>query len=97
MYRIYKYPITQKNVEQESITLPYGASILSATCQNNIPVLYCLIDPEEDRTEDRTIIVKGTGWNIDKETIDLITYYNFNFLGTIQQYDGELIWHIWVK
>ena len=97
MYRIYKYTITREIVREESITLPYGATILSAVCQYDTPILYCLIDPEEIRTEKRSIIVRGTGWDIDNETVDMLTYQNFNYLGTIQQYDGELMWHIWVK
>ena len=97
MYRVYKYIITRKNVEEEFITLPYGATILSAICQHDMPVLYCLVDPEETRTKERSIIIRGTGWDIDNETANMLTYQHFNFLGTIQQYDGELMWHVWVK
>lgn len=97
MYRIYKYIITREAVEEEFITLPYGATILSTVCQCDMPVLYCLVDPEETRTEKRSIIVRGTGWDIDNETVNMLTRQHFNFLGTIQQYGGELMWHVWVK
>lgn len=97
MHKVYKYPITQDNIIHENITLPRNAIILSVICQNNLPVLYCLVDPEEEWTEDHTIIVAGTGWEIDKETVNKITRNNLKFLGTIQQYEGQLIWHIWIE
>ena len=97
MYKIYKYKITTEDINNEFIVLPYGAEILSVTCQYNIPILYCLVDPHETRTENRPIIIKGTGWDIDNETVNRLTYHHFNFLGTIQQYNSELVWHVWVK
>ena len=97
MKKIFKYIITDNDVLRENVILPYGAEILSAINQYDKLVLYCLVDPNEDRKEDRTIIIKKTGEEIPQETIDKIKYYHFNFLGTVSLFNGDFILHIWVK
>lgn len=97
MKKIYKYKIDPNDIYNGYILLPYGAEVLSATNQYNKITLYCLIDDEEEREEERTIIVKATGEGIPQETIDKIKYYHFQFLGTVSLFDGDLIWHIWIK
>lgn len=97
MYKIYKYQITPDNVESGSITLPYNAKILSVINQNENIMLYCLVNAEEDRTEERSLILLGTGWDIDDVKMDMINYHNFNFIGTVVQLDGKLVWHLWMK
>ncbi len=97
MYRVYKYEITSENVENEYITLPYGAELLSVMNQHESIVLYCLVNPEETRIENRSLILYGTGIDIPSATYEMIKLYNFKFMGTVSMFDGSLIWHIWMK
>lgn len=97
MKRIYKYQVRLNDTYNGYIQLPYGAEVLSAINQYNRIVLYCLVDDEEDRTEQRTLIVAATGEGLPQETIDKIKYYHFQFLGTVSLYGGNVIWHIWIK
>lgn len=97
MKKIYKYRVQPDDILNGYIQLPYGAEVLSAINQYDYIVLYCLVDDEEDRKEQRTLIVVATGEELLQETIDKIKYYHFQFLGTVSLFDGDSIWHIWIK
>ena len=91
MKTIWKYPLEIE--DQQEITVPYGAKILSVIEQNNQPVLYALVNSESARLMDMiSILIRGTGHPIEER--DLLGH---DFVGTISTYDGRLIWHIFVE
>ncbi len=97
MFKIYKYPITLENIKNKVIVLPYKAKILSLVNQYDLPILYCLVDPAEDRTKEHTLIVKMTGEEIDAEEMENIVIYNFSFLGTVLLNGDDFVLHFWIK
>lgn len=71
------------------VPIPYGGKILCVQMQNGVPCLWVMVDPEQDYT-DRTIDIFGTGHDI----VDLFTR---TYIGTVQQMDGALIWHVFER
>lgn len=82
---IYKYPLDV--VDHQSITLPFGAQILCVQTQNNIPVIYAIVDRDSTLTEQRHFRTFGTGHTIDSKYAD---YY----IGTYQLNGGRLVFHV---
>ncbi|MNQ84484.1 hypothetical protein D3C85_996140 [compost metagenome] len=72
--RIYKYEIHRAGTQVSR--LPYDAEILSVGAQGNSLVLWALVDPLEQLTEDRVLTVLGTGHSAF-EPLGL-------FIGTVQ-------------
>lgn len=84
MKRIFKYPLAI--TDSQSLLLPIGAKFLSVQFQGELLCLWALVDPEE-RNYQQTIRIIGTGHPItDSEYLQ--------FIGTVQQFDGQLVWHI---
>jgi hypothetical protein len=86
MRSIYKYEITDQ-------VTPLSAPItrfLSLQVQNDKICFWAEVDTEkEDRHFLFTII--GTGWELDKlDNFDKATY-----LGSVQCFNGEYVWHIY--
>jgi hypothetical protein len=87
MKTIYKYPleVTDKVV----ITMPLGAEILCVQMQGITPCLWALVDyntAKADITEERIIRIAGTGHGITEVII--------SYIGTVQLYKGNLIFHV---
>lgn len=80
MKSIWKFKITQPEVE-----MPMGAKILTVQSQHNVPTIWAIVNTEEDMKK-RTFIVVGTGHEIPKGKL--------NYIGTIQQMTGMLVWHV---
>lgn len=86
MKQIFKYSIT--NAEQ---FVKLRGKLISVLNQRNVPVIYAYHDANEP---ERTYHVRvfGTGFPIPDEIVR-----DYQFLGTVPMYDGDLIWHIYIK
>lgn len=83
--KVFKYPV---DVQYEQVLkLPLHSEILHVDEQNGEPVLWALVNPEEQRTEERRIRIYGTGHPIPEA--DKLQYVNTWFLARKQ-----LVWHV---
>lgn len=87
MKRMFKYELTI--VDEQTIDLPVSAKFLSVVEQHGEVVLYALVDDEETakRIEERRIRIVGTGHPFPD-------YEECEYLGTVLQHGGTLVWHI---
>lgn len=83
---IYKYTLNPQ--ETTILSLPKGIKILSTESQNDNIVVYGIVDPNEDETQDYEFRVYGTGFEFFRE---------LEFLGTVKMYNGELMFHVFYK
>lgn len=81
MRKVYKYVLASDNMRFE---LPVGAEFCSASMQAGLPVLYFLVDAEEERTEKHYIAAIPTG-----QPVPGFMW----FLATVVSTNG-LVWHI---
>lgn len=88
--KIWKYPIeiTEKTV----LKLPYNSRFLSVIEQDNKPVLYFRVNPEEPRTDHLVILLYGTG-----QPLDLVELHAASSLGTVTTHQGKLVWHLFMR
>lgn len=85
MKRVYKYPL---DIQDEVVVImPKGARVLSIQVQNGRPCLWAAVDPREMTLEERRFRIAGTGHPIQDDVVD-------GFIGTIQLYDGKLVFHV---
>lgn len=84
MVTIYKYsvPIT----DEFELALPLGAHILAFQNQDNEPVIWALVNSENEMVK-RKFAIRGTGNPIESSTADDV------YIGTIQTQMG-LVWHL---
>ena len=85
MKRVYKYPLEVN--DEVSVNMPKGARVLSVQVQNGRPCLWAAVDPCETSQEERRFRIAGTGHPIEDDVVD-------GFIGTIQMYDGRLVFHV---
>ena len=85
MKTIYKYPI--EVTDEQTLTLPVNAQILTVQTQWDSPCLWAMIDPEEKQTEQVAIRVYGTGQPVSDSE-------NLTYIGTVQMLSGQLVFHI---
>ena len=85
MKRVYKYPIEIQDVVK--IMMPKDAKVLTVQVQNGTPCIWAAVDPCQMYLECRFFRIAGTGHAIEDDVID-------NYVGTIQMYDGRLVFHI---
>lgn len=84
--QIWKFNLTvNSNFE---IEMPKGAQILSVQSQNNRGVMWALCDTQAEK-EKRAFQIYGTGHNMPSEGIV--------YVGTFQQADQTLVWHLFEK
>jgi hypothetical protein len=90
MYKkIWKYPL---EVETTNVVLmPKGAEILSVGLQDNKPVVWALVNPDEEDKEPKVLEMFGTG-----ESIPYDMGVNRRFLGTLQPIENgyEFAFHL---
>lgn len=87
MKTVYKFPLS---FGAQTISLPWGAKPISVIEQHGQIILYCLVDPHDDREESRGFLVAGTGWAINEEdSMRLI------FIGTVKV--GTFVWHFFER
>lgn len=82
---IWKYPFSI--TDRFTLDMPEGAQILTIQNQQDTATLWALVNPQSPRVT-RHFIVVGTGHPIS------LTWARSRYLGTVQQYDGHLVWHI---
>lgn len=85
MKTIWKYELPVNGLNK--LFIPKGFKALSLIEQQNRVVLYCLVDPYEQKVEE-FFYVLGTGQDVSDSLLDL------DFLGTISTFDGMLVWHV---
>ena len=85
MKRVYKYPLDIQ--DEATVMMPIGARVLSVQVQNGRPCLWAAVDPTETEIEKRLFRIAGTGHPIHDDVVD-------GFIGTIQLYDGKLVFHV---
>lgn len=70
--------------------IPRGYEVLSVIEQHGGIVLYCLVDPIEEKVATQFTLV-GTGQGLDNSVLDM------NFIGTVAVQDGYTVWHVFEK
>jgi len=88
MKTIYKYPI--KVIDEQELQLPKGYKLLTVINQNDVPVIYAIVDTEEIKTETLWIRIFGTGNALDDDYLN----NSYDYLGTVITCGGSLIWHV---
>ena len=83
MKAIWKWPLSSK--DSQEINIPRGAEILCVQMQNDYPTIWAKVDAEAEMVS-REIIIIGTGHPHEE--------INHPYIGTVQQYGGSLVWHI---
>lgn len=84
MKTIYKYPLL---IGINHLQLPY-IKVLDVIIQDSLPVLYALVDTENQNKKLKVIIL-GTRWELEDNITD------GEFLRTIT--DGKYVWHVFYK
>lgn len=85
---IYKYSVAIE--DHFCLRLPVGADVLSCQVQNNNPVIWALVDPEETEFEEVDFYLYGTGNPIDENEMDS----DVKFIDTFQLHSGSLVFHL---
>lgn len=79
--------------DNQFISIPKNAEILSIQTQNNSPCIWAFVDPKEEK-EERCFEMFGTGSEIHG---DMGIYRKF--IGTFQINEGSLVFHVfeWIN
>ena len=77
----FTFPVTNRS----DIPMPKGAKLLSVQRQDGDICVWALVDPVAP-TETRRFAVYGTG--------QLVPDDPGAYVGTVQQLDGRLVWHV---
>lgn len=80
---IHKFSLQQEPLQ--GIWVPKDATILTVQVQRNIPCLWVLLDPNENKVI-RKIEIVGTGRELPKNEL--------KYIGTFQLYEGALVFHV---
>lgn len=89
MSTIWKYEL---EIAPQQVSMPKGAKILSVANQDGEICLWALVD-QHAPTEERSIEVIGTGWNLDKEHKSISS--ELTFIGTVLV--GPYVWHVFER
>ena len=101
MKRIYKYQL--EITDQQIIEMPKGTELLSAQFQGKNLCVWALVSPDYEvkkGVKQYGFRIFGTGHEIDVEIEDPSENSNegrFKFLATVQQFSGDLVWHIFYR
>lgn len=85
MRTIFKYPI--RIDDEQTVTMPKGARIISAQVQAGIVCLWAIVKPGAALNEHRRICIIGTGHELPDD--------GFEYIGTVQT--PPLVWHIFER
>lgn len=88
MQVVWKYPL--RVADEQSIQAPMAARPLAVQWQHGKLCLWMLVDVDTPAV-DWTVTILGTGHTVD-DTLDGETY-----VGTVQQADGALVWHVFAR
>ena len=84
MKAVFKYELIA--TDEQKLTLPANAEILSVVNQNEDIVLYALVDTTVRGLQSHTIYIHGTGHVVSGEDIA--------FIGTVALHGGRLMFHV---
>jgi hypothetical protein len=84
MKTIYKYPLAIS--DSQAVLMPINAQILSVQFQREDLCLWAVVDPEEKKHA-RVFHIVGTGHLVPPPE-------KVRFIGTVQQFNGKLVWHV---
>ena len=84
MKAVFKYAL--KVADEQKLTLPANAEILSVANQNENIVLYALVDTSVRGLQNHTIYIHGTG--------HVVSGGNIAFIGTVVLHGGRLMFHV---
>lgn len=85
MKTIWKFELPLRNGGEQIIDMPVLSRILCVQDQNGILCIWAVVDPKKEMTKRKFLIV-GTGYESKHIPLD--------YIGTVQQMSGALIWHI---
>jgi len=86
MKKIFKYPLEIK--DRQEIKLPFGYQILYIQNQQEMPYLWCLVNPDNSSSETCIIEIFGTGHEIHEYMVTERKY-----ISTFQMRSGLLVFH----
>ena len=84
--RIWKWEL--EITDLQTIAVPRDPSFLSVQFQSGTLCLWALVDPDEPKRK-YAIRIIGTGNPISDPPLSAN-----RFIGTVQQFNGELVWHV---
>lgn len=84
MVKIFKYQMKLEDGPQ-TFLMPTSAKVVAVQDQYNVVCFWALCNPEEKQTE-RSFHIFGTGHHIPNAGL--------KYLGTVQQMEGRLVWHV---
>jgi len=89
--RIFKYSL--EVTDEQKISVPAGAVVLSVAEQKNNIVLYALVPTDNDPTITKIIDVRivGTGHVLQFDPRD------YKFIGTVNLHNGPLMFHVFYR
>lgn len=88
---IYTYPLQLQ--EEQTLTLPLNAQILSVQWIHGKVCMFALVDYDEFTTEPRKFEIFGTGTPITPQSTPAERY----FLGTVVSDDQKIVCHVFEK
>ena len=80
MKTIYKYILDSQDC---TLQLPKGSELLTVQLQNENLILWVLVNPNTNESEERHICIVGTGWDVEDNMKYITTYM-----------DGYFVWHV---
>ena len=84
MKTIWKFELT--TTDEQVVTMPAGADILSAQVQHGTICLWALVDDSQSTSEQRRINIYGTG--------HAVGHAIGRFVGTVMLDDGNIVLHV---
>lgn len=99
MFGICKYPILL-NQETSSmyVSVPTGSEIISVDLiDSTTAYVYAIVDQKADSYTIREILWLGTEWNLDQETRDKMSYYEFLGTHRVNDLKNDLVYHFWIE
>lgn len=87
MRTIHKYPLDI--IDRQTIAVPVGAKPLAVQLQQDQLCLWCEIDTD-NKPGGMAIYIFGTGNQMPR-------WRAHAYIGTVQQFDGALVWHVYTE
>jgi hypothetical protein len=91
MKTIWKFPLAVTD-SQIIIRASSDAVFLSAQMQHETLCAWAIVDDRQTNYRNYLVRIVGTGHPLDD-----VWFTEGKFLGTVQQFDGSLVWHVFVK
>ncbi len=94
MITIWKYEIPIE--EHFSIDVQKHSIFLSVQCQKGVPTIWCLVNTDREVVK-REFRLYGTGHDLIEKNHDAIKNIYWEFVGTFQMFDGDLVYHLFKR